>query len=93
MIRPDVRSNPLVLIPSEFSGRARVVGCPLCKKVLMLIIDESGRGTAPLDVVGFDLAESPSPGFWYLKGGWIHATPHLCRPAAVAFVRAPRDAS
>jgi hypothetical protein len=76
MIALDER--PLTAIPSEFSGRARVVGCPWCRAVLMLVMDESGRGTTPLDVLGFDLAEATSPGFWNLKGGWIHASPHRC---------------
>ena len=44
----------------------------------MLVMDENGRGTMLLDVQGFDLADSPTPGFWYLKGGWIHASPHRC---------------
>jgi hypothetical protein len=73
--------RPLAAIPSEFSGRAKVVGCLWCRAVLMLVMDENGRGTTPLDVQGFDLADSPTPGFWYLKGGWIHATPHRCHRA------------
>jgi hypothetical protein len=76
---PGVRSNPLTLIPSEYSGLAKVVHCPGCRAVLMLVLDETGRGTAPLEVRGWDLAESLSPGFWNLKGGWIHATAHRCR--------------
>jgi diguanylate cyclase (GGDEF)-like protein/PAS domain S-box-containing protein len=44
----------------------------------MLVLDESGRGTELLEVHGYDLAESTRPGFWNLKGGWIHATPHRC---------------
>jgi hypothetical protein len=44
----------------------------------MLVMDECGRGTTPLDVQGFELAESSSPGFWNLKGGVILATAHRC---------------
>jgi hypothetical protein len=77
-------ARPVAAIPSEFSGRAKVVGCPYCTAVLMLVMDESGRGTEPLDVHGYDLAEATSPGFWNLKGGWIHATPHRCRRAGSA---------
>jgi hypothetical protein len=79
MIRPAVQGQPLALIPSEYSGRAKVVGCPYCRAVLMLVMDECGRGTTPLDVQGFELAESLSPGFWNLKGGMILATGHGCR--------------
>jgi hypothetical protein len=91
MIGLDER--PLAAIPSEFSGRAKVVGCPLCRAVLMLVMDESGHGTEPLEVHGYDLAESPTPGSWNLKGGWIHATPHCCGRASFAFVRTYRARS
>jgi hypothetical protein len=89
MIGQDAR--PLVAIPSEFSGRAKVVGCPWCTAVLMLVLDESGLATEPLDVHGYDLAEATTPGRWNLKGGWILATPHLCRQAALAFEPAERS--
>ncbi len=88
MIGLDAR--PLAVIPSEYSGRAKVVGCPFCRAVLMLVMDESGRGTEPLEVHGYDLAEPTSPGFWNVKGGWIHATPHRCGRATHAFARAGR---
>jgi hypothetical protein len=80
----ELDSHPLAVIPSEFSGRARIVGCPWCRAVLMLILDESGRGTEPLEVHGYDLADSTTPGRWNLKGGWIHATPHRCGRAVPA---------
>jgi hypothetical protein len=87
MIGQGVR--PLAAIPSEFSGRAKVVGCPYCRAVVMLVMDETGRGTTPLDVHGWDLAESLTPGFWNLKGGWIHAASHRCRRISGSSLRSP----
>jgi hypothetical protein len=68
-----------------------MVGCPYCRAVLMLVMDESGRGTPPLDVHGFELAESSSPGFWNLKGGVILAAAHGCGRSGLAFDRARRS--
>jgi hypothetical protein len=59
-----LEARPLAAIPSEFSGRAKIVGCPWCQAVLMLVMDEDGRGTEPLEVHGSDLAESSTPGSW-----------------------------
>jgi hypothetical protein len=72
--------GPLAAIPSEFSGLAKVAGCPTCRLVLMIVMNESGRATEPLEVHGYDLAESDRPGHWNLKGGWMLATPHRCGP-------------
>lgn len=84
-----LETRPFAAIPSEFSGRARIAGCPWCAGVLMLVLDESGVATAPLDVLDYDLDETSTPGFWNLKGGLIVATAHRCPASAVAFAGPP----
>jgi hypothetical protein len=88
----DTAARPLALIPSEAGVKAKAVGCPFCRQVLMLLINESGIGTTPLDVFAYDLAESTHPGFWNLKGGFIWASPHRCRRSRLAYARADRAA-
>jgi hypothetical protein len=88
-----VQPGRLALIPAEFSGHARIVGCPWCKEVLMLVMNESGMGTDALEVVDLDLAESQRvPGTYSTKGGWVHATPHRCRESRLAYARSDRHA-
>jgi hypothetical protein len=70
--------GPLAAIPAEFSGHAAAVGCPRCRAVLMLLFDEDGRGTEPLEVHGYDLAGPGDDGDWELKGGWMLGRRHEC---------------
>jgi hypothetical protein len=76
----EAKSRPGVLgrLKQLVGTLALMVGCPYSRAVLMLVMDECGRRTMPLDVQGFELAESSSPGFWNLKGGVILATMHRC---------------
>jgi hypothetical protein len=86
------RPRRLALIPAEYSGHARIVGCPWCHAELMLVLDEDGRGTPPLDVQDWDLAEGKVPGCCTTKGGWVLANPHRCRPATRVYTRSDRNA-
>jgi hypothetical protein len=90
---PDARSRPLAAIPSELSGLAKLVGCPWCFAELMLVLDETGRGTTPLDVFSYALAPPEIPGRFNIKGGWINSSSHRCEPALSVFLRAERAGS
>jgi hypothetical protein len=65
----------VVALPMCLMGLSWKLNCPRCKKPVLIVQDESGRGTAPVDPVVWDLDHGPT---WAI--GWLYGRAHACGP-------------